>query len=137
MLNLKKISVSGSDFNIASAIKLVPLFNKDDATEFFAAFEKIANKLKWPKEMWTTFIQCRFIGKAQKLNITLSEDVCADYDQVKPLILKAYELVPEAYRQKFRDLKKDNKETYVEFARQKEQLFDDWCRAKEVTDFQS
>ena len=61
--------------------------------------------------------------------------LCADYDQVKPLILKAYELVPKAYRQKFRDLKNDHKETYVEFARQKEQLFDDWCRAKEVTDF--
>ena len=43
--------------------------------------------------------------------------------------------MPEAYRQKFRDLKKDHKETYVEFARQKEQLFDDWCRAKEVTNF--
>ena len=75
VLNLKKIVGSGSNFNIASAIKLVPLFNEDDVTEFFTVFEKIVNKLKWPKEMWTTLVQCRFLGKAQKLYITLSEDV--------------------------------------------------------------
>ena len=85
--------------------------------------------------MWTTLVQCRLIGKAQKLYVTLPEETCADYDQVKTLILKAYELVPEAYRQKFRNLKKDYRETHVEFARQKEQCFDEWCRAKGVDNF--
>ena len=35
-----------------------------------------------------------------------------------------YELVPEAYRQKFRNCKKENEQTHVEFARTKEQLFE-------------
>ena len=47
-------------------------------------------------------------------------------------ILKAYELVPEAYRQKFRNSKKTEKQTYVEFGREKEMLFDRWCLAKEI-----
>jgi len=48
------------------------------------------------------------------------------------VILKAYELVPEAYRQKFRNLTKQDSQTYIEFAGQKEALFDRWCAAKTV-----
>ena len=36
-------------------------------------------------------------------------------------------MVPEAYRQKFRDCRKEPNQTHVEFARTKEQLFDRWC----------
>lgn len=47
-------------------------------------------------------------------------------------IFRAYELVPEAYQQKFRNHKKSNGQTYVEFAREKAVLFDKWCTASEV-----
>jgi len=46
--------------------------------------------------------------------------------------LKGYELVPEAYRQKFRSFEKLGCQTYVEFARSKEQLFDRWCHSQKV-----
>ena len=59
-------------------------------------------------------------------------DQSSDYDTVKDLILKAYELVPEAYRQKFRNCRKEHDQTHVEFARTKEQLFDRWCSSKDV-----
>ena len=87
--------------------------------------------------MWTTLVQCRFVRKAQKVYVTLDEELSADYDTVKPIILRAYELVPEAYRQKFRDLKKLPTQTYVEFARVKEQAFGDWVKSKEVDDFKN
>ena len=51
---------------------------------------------------------------------------------VKMSILKAYELVPEAYWQKFQNTKKTEKQTYVEFGREKEMLFDLWCLSKEI-----
>ena len=41
-------------------------------------------------------------------------------------------MVPEAYRQKFRNCKKENEQTHVEFARTKEQLFDRWCSSKKI-----
>ena len=50
----------------------------------------------------------------------------------KELILKGYELVPEAYRQKFRSFEKLGCQTYLEFARSKEQLFDRWCHSQKV-----
>ncbi|VDI55173.1 Hypothetical predicted protein [Mytilus galloprovincialis] len=56
----------------------------------------------------------------------------SDYDTVKQEVLKAYELVPEAYRQKFRSYKKFDSQTYVEFAREKEDLFDKWLPSKKT-----
>lgn len=48
---------------------------------------------------------------------------------MKNTIWRVYELVPEAYRQRFRNLKKTNNQTYVDFAREKEVRFDRWCMA--------
>ena len=55
---------------------------------------------------------------------------------MKAIILKAYDLVPEAYRQKFRNFKKNPDMTFVEFARKKEQFMDDWLKSKEVDTFE-
>ena len=41
-------------------------------------------------------------------------------------------MVPEAYRQKFRDSVKRENQTFVEFARSKETLFDRWCTSKDI-----
>ena len=55
---------------------------------------------------------------------------------MKKTILFKYSLVPEAYRQKYRELKKKDNETYAEFAYESELLFDRWCTSVEVgTDF--
>ena len=72
------------------------------------------------------------IGKAREIYIQLGVEQSHRYETVKVLILKGYELVPEAYRQKFRNCKKDSNQTYVEFARNKEQLFDRWCCSKKI-----
>jgi len=50
-------------------------------------------------------------------------DHSSDYDTMKVSILNAYELVLEAYRQKFRESKKGDNQIYVEFACDKEWLF--------------
>ena len=62
----------------------------------------------------------------------LSMDQSSDYNVVKGAILKAYKLVLEAYRQKFRRCWKEESQTYLEFARTKENLFDDWCTATDI-----
>ena len=92
----------------------------------------MAENLKWPREHWTLLLQSVVIGKAREIYTQLSLEQSSDYDKVKELILKAYELVPEAYRQKFRDCRKEPGQTHVEFARTKEQLFDRRCSSKKV-----
>ena len=75
-------------------------------------------------------------GKAQTAYTALSAAETADYDTVKKAILKAYELVPEASRQKFRNHRKQDSQTYVEFAHEELVFFERWCTSRKVgTDF--
>ena len=41
-----------------------------------------------------------------------------------------HELVPEAYRQRFRDFRKSEAQTHAEYAREKETLFQRWCNSR-------
>ena len=83
--------------------------------KYFGHFEKVVDSLNW------------LVGKAQEI-----VEQSSNYEHVKEAILKAYELVPEAYRQKFRNYLKYDSKTHVEFAREKENLFNRWCHSKEV-----
>ncbi len=82
-------------------------------------------------------LQSRLFGKAQEVCSTLSLEEGLKYESVKSAILRAYELVPEAYRQRFRKHKKSPTQTFVEFAREKGVLFDKWCTASKASDFDS
>ncbi|XP_063592504.1 uncharacterized protein LOC134769695 [Penaeus indicus] len=103
-------------FDISKHAKLIPLFDEQDPEEFFLQFEKIAESLDWPEESWTVMIQTAFTGQAKRVFTNLPKEICKDYDAVKDIILQAYDLVPEAYRQKFRNLRKLELQTYVEYA---------------------
>ncbi len=116
-------------------IVLVPQFRETEVDSYFSAFERITTSLHWPKEVWSLLLQCRLFGKAQEVCSTLSLEESLKYESVKSAILRAYELVPEAYRQRFRKHKKSPTQTFVEFAREKGVLFDKWCTASKASDF--
>ncbi len=124
------------NFDVAKYIKLVPPFREAEVDSYFIAFERIATKLGWPKDMWGLLLQCTFVGKAQEICSSLPIEQSLDYEIVKAAVLRAYELVPEAYRQRFRNLVKAAKQTYVEFAREKKTLFEKWCLANKVMGFE-
>ena len=120
------------NFDVTKHIRLVPPFQEKEVDKYFLHFEKVAENLNWPKEHWTLLLQSVLIGKAREIYTQLGVEQSHHYETVKELILKGYELVPEAYRQKFRNCKKDSNRTHVEFARSKEQLFDRWCCSKKI-----
>ena len=76
--------------------------------------------------------QCVLKRKAQEIYTQLSLKQASNYDTVKEVILKCYELVPEGYRQKFRNCEKQSNQTFVEFARTKEQLFHRCCDSEKI-----
>lgn len=59
-------------------------------------FENVANNLSWPKTSQSTLLQTVLSGKAHIAYTALSSDRCTDYEVVKDVVLKAYELTPEA-----------------------------------------
>ncbi|KAJ8036167.1 hypothetical protein HOLleu_20054 [Holothuria leucospilota] len=130
-----KIGLDTGGFDVSKHVKFVPKFQEDNVEKFFNHFEKLGEQLKWPRDKWSILIQSNFTGKAQEVHSALSIEDSMDYDKVKKAILQAYELVPEAYRQKFRKYRKADTQTYVEFAYQKERHFDRWCASKKVSTF--
>ena len=126
------LSDKASVFDPARNIRLVLPFQEKEVDKYFAHFEKVADSLNWPKESWVLLLQSVLVGKAQEIYGSLSVEQSSNYEHVKEAILKAYELVPEAYRQKFRNYLKYDSKTHVEFEREKENLFNRWCHSKEI-----
>ncbi len=98
-----------------AALVLVPKFSEKDPDTFLSLFESLAKNRKWTDSEQTLLLQCVLTGKAQERNPALPETDSENYLKVKTAALKAYELVPEAYRQKFRGAREYEKQAYVEF----------------------
>ena len=122
----------GQSFDVIKNFQAVPSFQEDDVDMFFLHFEKLATNLNWPKDHWTILLQKAFVGKAREIFAQLSVEQSQKYEYVKDVVLRGYQLNPEAYRQKFRNCQRDISQTFVEFARVKEQLFDRWCHSNKV-----
>ena len=69
---------------------------------FSYILRKIAANLRWPPELQTMLEQKSvLIGKAHEVYSAFSMEQSLDDNLVKKEILRAYELVPEAYLQRF------------------------------------
>ena len=129
---LSSSSSASAQFNVARNISLVPPFAEKNVERYFAHFERVATVSDWPIHAWTSLLQSVLVGKAQDAYASLNIEDVKDYEKVKGAILRTYELVPEAYRQRFRGLSKLDEQTYVEFAREKEISFSSWCKSQKA-----
>ena len=80
-------------FFVTKHIRLVPPFQEKD--KYFLHSEKGAENLKWPKKHWTMLLQSVINGKTREIYTQPTVEQSSNYDTVKQLILKAYELVTE------------------------------------------
>lgn len=124
-----------SGFDVVGNLWLVPKFCERDPDSFFVFFERIADACKWPDAARALMLQTVLTGKAQEAYLSLTVEDSQGYVEVKAAVLKAYERVPEFYRQQFRTWKKSEKQSYLEFARDLQMHFSRWCSAAEVSDF--
>uniref|UniRef100_A0A8C5CMP6 CCHC-type domain-containing protein n=1 Tax=Gadus morhua TaxID=8049 RepID=A0A8C5CMP6_GADMO len=129
---LSSSSSASAQFSVARNIRLVPPFAEKNVERYFAHFERVATVSDWPIHAWTSLLQSVLVGKAQDAYASLNIEDVKDYEKVKGAILRTYELVPEAYRQRFRGLSKLDEQTYVEFAREKEISFSSWCKSQKA-----
>lgn len=82
-------------------------------------------------------LQCVLTGRAQEPYSAICAEEGLTYVAVKSAVLKAYELVPEAYRQKFRTWVKGERQTNVDFVRDMTSHFHCWRSAAKADDFDS
>lgn len=127
-------SASGSG-DVISYLRLVPKFNERDPDIFFTLFERVAEARSWSDSDRVLLLQCVLTGRAQEAYSAICGENALDYDRVKSAVLKSYELVPEAYRQRFRSWVKGDRQTHVEFIRDLTSHFQRWCAAAKVASF--
>ncbi|XP_062899817.1 metastasis-associated in colon cancer protein 1 isoform X1 [Mobula hypostoma] len=122
----------GGGFRATQEVRLVPPFDDTDVDRYFLHFEKVAISQEWPRDKWVVLLQSVLKGKAQQAYSALSAEDAQKYEVVKEAILRIYELVPEAYRQRFPNARKRWDRTYLEFAREMQTYCERWCASKGV-----
>ena len=93
-----------SEFDPALNIRFVPPFQEKEVEKYFVHFEKVADSFNWYKGIWVLLLlQSVLVGKDLEIYGSLSVEQSSNYEHVKEAILKAYELVSEAFRRMFRN----------------------------------
>lgn len=121
-----------SKFDISTSLRLLPSFNEKDVDTFFLLFERVADAQGWSDIHRALMLQCTLTGKAQRAFSALSVDDAKDYEIIKASVLRSFELIPEAYRQRFRGMRRRFDQTNVEFARDLRLQYQRWCVASNV-----
>ena len=73
----------------------IPPFQEREADKYLLHFEKIVTSSEWPREVWMLLLQSVLVEKAREIYSAMSLEQSSQYEVVKKVILKAYELVPE------------------------------------------
>lgn len=115
-----------------SADHQIPPFDEATVPEFFRRFERMANAKQWPEQDWAHLITPVLKGKALKVYDSLEDDECFDYSILKSAVLRAYELRPETYRQRFRYCNKQPNTTYLDFRREILNNLEMWMQSENV-----
>ncbi|XP_071944782.1 uncharacterized protein [Antedon mediterranea] len=103
------------------------LTNNIDADAYFTAFESYAKREQWEESTWVRRISQCIEGKARdSMNTTMDENF--DYETLKCTILEVFQLTPEHYRQKFRNLKRNDNESIRSYITKVGHNFDCWVR---------
>lgn len=126
---------STGKLDLAGMIRFLPKFNEREPDIFFSLFENIATDRDWDDEDKTVLLQTVLVGRAQEAFVALAPDERKKYNSVKQAVLKCYELVPEAYRQRFRNWRKGERQTHTEVARDLSSFFNRWLAAEGVETF--
>ena len=122
-----------SNIDLAKYQQYVPKFSSLDPEDFFLLLEKNARDFDFPKEKMALILRSALTeGREKDVVLSLNEQEGNDYELIKEKVLRVYEGRPEKYRREFRELRKNNQQTYSDFLRQKEKCLDRWLRSRRV-----
>ena len=105
---------------------------KDDLDSWLLRFERFANTSGWPKENWCTSLSALLTGRALDVFCRLSESEAIDYDRVKEVLQKRYNLTEDGYRQKFRTCTAEDGENPSMFIVRLKTYLERWMKLSET-----
>ena len=91
------------DIYVRPKLPKLPAFvdRKDNLESWLHRFERLASTSGWCKESWSMSLSALLTGKALGGFCRLSESEATDYDKVKEVLQKRYNLTEDGCRQKF------------------------------------
>ena len=98
------------------SVKLVPFSEKEDIEAYLVTFERIMTAHIVNKDRWPHFLAPQLSGRAQLAFAALPTEQSADYSAIKAAILARYDIHEEAYRRRFRTVKREEGESNRELA---------------------
>ena len=104
-------------FDLAKQVRLVPKFVEANIHEYFPHFEITATNMKWSRESWAMLSQ-----EKHKKHTPHCQQKTVQIPTQSTRLLQSFELIPDAYRQKFRTQRKNKKQSFMEFVKEKERL---------------
>ena len=110
-------------------INLDPLSDDDDVDAYLAHFERVAVLCKWSQTSWSTRLIALLRGKAREAILRLAPELLSNYTEVKAALLTYFRLDAEAYRRKFRKMRRENMETFSQLLDRLKSCFSLWCLA--------
>ena len=110
-------------------INLDPLTDKEDVDAYIAHFERVATLCNWKRTSWSTRLIALLRGKPREAVLRLEPESLTNYEVVKSALLRFFRLDADAYRRKFRALRKDVAETFEQFLARLRSCLTLWCQA--------
>nr|XP_037275213.1 uncharacterized protein LOC119167790 [Rhipicephalus microplus] len=104
----------------------------EDIGLFLVNFERTCEKQGFSRESWPQRLLTLLPGEAAEVIARLSTEEVDDYDKVKSSLLRKYRLSAEAFRRKFRELKKGRSESYTEFAYKLKSNMVEWLKEEKA-----
>ncbi|KAL8559175.1 hypothetical protein ACOMHN_048422 [Nucella lapillus] len=106
----------------------LPKFSEgsDSMDAYISRFEVFARSQGWPEREWAMILSALLTGKALNIFSTLPAVQQSDFDYLKKALLQGFDLTEEAFRKKFRSVRLQAGETYIQFGARLEHYFQKW-----------
>ncbi|XP_073498465.1 uncharacterized protein [Phyllobates terribilis] len=115
-----------------------PVMEKDtDLDTFLRGFEKTCKQYHLPLEQWALYLAPGLRGKAAEVFVDLPSDLDGNYEAIKEALVRKYNLTPEVYRRKFRNLQRGSADSYADFVSTLRSTFHQWIRGLSVSSFEA
>ncbi|KAL8601066.1 hypothetical protein ACOMHN_040767 [Nucella lapillus] len=138
-LEIRRVAIESEDSDAPSSIPghhrpnhaprpQLPKFSQgsDSMDAYISRFEVFARSQGWPEREWAMILSALLTGKALNIFSTLPAVQQNDFDCLKKALLQGFDLTEEAFRKKFRSVRLQAGETYIQFGARLEHYFQKW-----------
>ena len=108
-------------------VRLEEWDDKQDIDQFLGHFERVASLHSWPREMWGVRLVPCLRGAAREAYLQMDITDADDYDKLKGALRQRFRRDVNFYRRRFRELRREPKETFPQFLSRLRTILDSWA----------